>query len=94
MCEDFLRAGRGRMLVDPGVRQAYFADTARKLYTEQARGEHRRCLSTITASVLQLHGSTICMSSAFGCASAAACAASVLGQVDVTLFQLVVVCRC
>ena len=41
MCEDFLRMGRARMLVDPGVRQAYFPDTARKLYTEQARDQGR-----------------------------------------------------
>lgn len=37
MCEDFLRAGHARMLVDPGVRQAYFPETARKLYTDQVR---------------------------------------------------------
>ena len=35
MCEDFLRAGHARMIVDPGVRQAYFPDTARKLYTDK-----------------------------------------------------------
>ncbi len=35
MCEEFLRAGHARMIVDPGVRQAYFPDTARKLYTDK-----------------------------------------------------------
>ena len=35
MCEDMLRAGFQRFIVDPGVRQAYFPDTARKLYTDQ-----------------------------------------------------------
>ena len=35
MCEDFLRAGHARMVVDPGVRQAYFPDTARQLYTDK-----------------------------------------------------------
>ena len=33
MCEDMLRAGYQHFIVDPGVRQAYFPDTARKLYT-------------------------------------------------------------
>ena len=37
MCEDFLRAGHARMIVDPGVRQAYFPETARALYTDKAR---------------------------------------------------------
>ena len=37
MCEDFLRAGHARMVVDPSVRQAYFPATARMLYTDQAR---------------------------------------------------------
>lgn len=35
MCEDFLRAGVQRFIVDPGVRQAYFPGTARKLYTDK-----------------------------------------------------------
>lgn len=35
MCEDMLRAGYQRFIVDPGVRQAYFPETARKLYTDQ-----------------------------------------------------------
>ena len=30
-----LRAGFQRFIVDPGVRQAYFPDTASKLYTDQ-----------------------------------------------------------
>ena len=37
MCEDMLRAGYQRFIVDPGVRQAYFPETARKLYTNQVR---------------------------------------------------------
>jgi len=32
-----LRAGFSRFVVDPGVRQAYFPDTARQLYTKKAR---------------------------------------------------------
>ena len=39
MCEEFLRAGHARMIVDPGVRQAYFPETARKLYTDQAQNQ-------------------------------------------------------
>lgn len=35
MCEDFLRSGFQRFIVDPGVRQAYFPETARKLYTDK-----------------------------------------------------------
>ena len=35
MCEDFLRAGVQRFIVDPGVRQAYFPETTRKLYTDK-----------------------------------------------------------
>lgn len=35
LCEDWLRAGLQRFIVDPGVRQAYFPDTARKLYTDK-----------------------------------------------------------
>ena len=35
MCEDMLRAGYQHFIVDPGVRQAYFPDTARKLYTDK-----------------------------------------------------------
>lgn len=35
MCEDFLRAGYQKFIVDPGVRQAYFPETARKLYTDK-----------------------------------------------------------
>ena len=35
MCEDMLRAGYQRFVVDPGVRQAYFPETAKKLYTDQ-----------------------------------------------------------
>ena len=31
-----LRAGFSRFIVDPGVRQAYFPDTARQLYTKKA----------------------------------------------------------
>ena len=30
-----LRAGYQRFIVDPGVRQAYFPETAKKLYTDQ-----------------------------------------------------------
>ena len=37
LCEDMLRAGFSRFVVDPGVRQAYFPDTARQLYTKKAR---------------------------------------------------------
>jgi hypothetical protein len=40
MCEDMLRAGYQHFVVDPGVRQAYFPDTARKLYTDQACLHH------------------------------------------------------
>ena len=35
MCEDMLRAGYQRFIVDPGVRQAHFPETASKLYTDQ-----------------------------------------------------------
>ncbi len=35
MCEDMLRAGYQRFIVDPGTRQAYFPETAKKLYTDQ-----------------------------------------------------------
>ena len=35
MCEDMLRAGYQQFIVDPGVRQAYFPETASKLYTEK-----------------------------------------------------------
>ena len=35
LCEDMLRAGFSRFVVDPGVRQAYYPDTARQLYTKK-----------------------------------------------------------
>ena len=35
LCEDMLRAGFSRFIVDPGVRQAYYPDTARQLYTKK-----------------------------------------------------------
>jgi hypothetical protein len=35
MCEDFLRASAQPFIVDPGLRQAYFPETARKLYTNK-----------------------------------------------------------
>ena len=41
MCEDMLRAGYQRFIVDPGVRQAYFPDTARKLYTDKVGARHQ-----------------------------------------------------
>lgn len=42
MCEDMLRAGYQRFIVDPGTRQAYFPETARKLYTDQVHHNTHR----------------------------------------------------
>ena len=40
-----LRAGYQRFIVDPGVRQAYFPDTASELYTDQVRMEQTSALA-------------------------------------------------
>ncbi len=40
-----LRAGFSRFVVDPGVRQAYFPDTARQLYTKKASPPADFCVS-------------------------------------------------
>lgn len=45
LCEDMLRANFSRFVVDPGVRQAYFPNTARQLYTKKVpRPPHPRPL--------------------------------------------------
>ena len=48
MCEDMLRAGYQHFIVDPGVRQAYFPETAEKLYTDKVRARQAPMLTCRT----------------------------------------------